>query len=114
MRLRDLLDQTSGPSSSDARPVAPAPRPYPPSELESDYDDIPNFGGGPSLARESLKALFNSALADTPERTRRSNVTTSDMDMSPGPSKPMHQRNWSMSDDGSEDAEAPPGEYMRA
>ncbi|KAL1682632.1 hypothetical protein EV122DRAFT_259004 [Schizophyllum commune] len=108
MRLRDLLDQTSGPSSSDARPVAPAPRSYPPSELESDYDDIPNFGGGPSLARESLKALFNSALADTPERTRRSNVTTSDMDMSPGPSKPMHQRNWSMSDDGSEDAEAPP------
>ncbi|KAL1748594.1 hypothetical protein HDZ31DRAFT_60046 [Schizophyllum fasciatum] len=106
MRLRDLLDQTSGPSS-DARPVAPAPRSYPSSELESDYDDIPNFGGGPSLARESLKALFNSALADTPERTRRSNVDGSDMDMSPVPSRPIHQRNWSISDDGSEDAEGP-------
>ncbi|KAF7790378.1 hypothetical protein EIP86_001333 [Pleurotus ostreatoroseus] len=82
-RLRGALKlapSSNTTASSYRHAIPPTPSDH---EPESDFD-IPNFTA-PSIARESLRSIFASALDDTPrkERQRRNSIDLSEVEDSP-------------------------------
>ena len=75
-----LAPSSNTTASSYRHAIPPTPSDH---EPESDFD-IPNFTA-PSIARESLRSIFASALDDTPrkERQRRNSIDLSEVEDSP-------------------------------